>query len=44
MFAASKKKIADQGPAPDNEDVVEVSDMVCIMVLYLLVLFFEYGV
>ena len=24
MFAASKKKIADIGPAPDNEDVFEV--------------------
>jgi replication factor C subunit 1 len=24
MFAMSKKKIADQGPAPDNEDVFEV--------------------
>ena len=23
MFAASRKKIADQGPAPDNEDVFE---------------------
>lgn len=32
MFAASKKKIADQGPAPDNEDVVEASSfqMSCI--------------
>ena len=25
MFASSKRKIADQGPAPDNEDVFEVS-------------------
>lgn len=25
MFAASKKKIADQGPAPDNDEVFEVS-------------------
>ena len=24
MFAASRKKIADQGPVPDNEDVFEV--------------------
>ena len=25
MFAASKRKVADVGPAPDNEDVFEVS-------------------
>jgi hypothetical protein len=25
MFAASKRKIADQGPAADNEEVFEVS-------------------
>ena len=24
MFATAKRKIADQGPAPDNEDVFEV--------------------
>lgn len=24
MFAASKRKIADQGPAADNEEVFEV--------------------
>ncbi|WWC66667.1 uncharacterized protein I206_100571 [Kwoniella pini CBS 10737] len=28
MFAASKKKIADQGPAPDNEDVFEEDEPV----------------
>ncbi|EIW68022.1 hypothetical protein TREMEDRAFT_32699, partial [Tremella mesenterica DSM 1558] len=28
LFAASKKKIADIGPAPDNEDVFEVSVVV----------------
>ncbi|WVR03532.1 hypothetical protein IAU60_000524 [Kwoniella sp. DSM 27419] len=28
LFAASKKKIADQGPAPDNEDVFEEDEPV----------------
>ncbi len=28
MFASSKKKIADQGPAPDNEDVFEEDEAV----------------
>jgi hypothetical protein len=27
MFASAKKKIADVGPAPDNEDVFEVSQV-----------------
>lgn len=28
MFAASKKKIADMGPAPDNEDVFEEDEAI----------------
>ena len=31
MFAASKRKIADQGPTPDNEDVFEVGSSISLV-------------